>query len=87
MLFSLAKTMCNELGDFIVSSRHALIQSSTCQNYNSSCRNLQTDFTSNKTSEMHDFAHECSNTVQITAKSCIHSSRAEKLIFKGFLAS
>lgn len=44
ILFSLAKTLCNELGHFIFSSLQALIQSSTCKNYNSS-RNLQMGIT------------------------------------------
>lgn len=86
ILFSLAKTLCNELGHFTFSSLHALIQSNTCKNYNSS-RNLQTVFTANNTPEMHAFTLKSSDTVLITPKSWIPSSRAEKLIFKGFLVS
>ena len=62
ILFSLAKTLCNELGHFTFSSLHALIRSSTCKNYNSS-RNLQTVFTANNTSEMQAFTLESSDTV------------------------
>lgn len=62
ILFSLAKTLCNELGHFTFSSLHALIQSSTCKNYNSS-RNLQTVFTAKNNSEMQAFTLESSDTV------------------------
>lgn len=62
ILFSLAKTLCNELGHFPFPSLRALIQSSTCKNYNSS-RNLQTVFTANNTSEMQAFTLESSDTV------------------------
>lgn len=62
ILFSLAKRLCNELGHFTFSSLRALIQSSTCKNYNSS-RNLQTGITANNTSEMHAFTLESSDTV------------------------